>query len=360
METIRRYVFPIVWMAIFALIALALGKMAFFSGGEGIAQPGDEITPNVSFDEYAMVPAQRGDIASVLELAGTVRADEGEKIVAADAGEINKIWVEDGDRIEEGARVLQVRVAQEPEAPAPAAPELDENGQPLPAPEPEEQETKYRYYTLHAKDSGTVEDLGVTVGQQLSVGDQVGMLSPGTYSIVADLTPEQQLSLLDLEVKATAALPTAAEPIVCEGSSIDEKQGGGESPRPTGGEEGMGEIDPAAETPAAASAQLLCPVPDGTKIVPGLSVDVSVDLGSRTGVLTVPTTAVEGELADGAVYLLDPATGEPVRTEVVLGLRGDGIVEIAEGLEEGQEVLQFVPGVDNPEDGMYGEGMEVW
>ena len=33
-------------------------------------------------------------------------------------------------------------------------------------------------------------------GQQLAIGDTVATLSPGTYSIVADLTPEQQLRTL--------------------------------------------------------------------------------------------------------------------------------------------------------------------
>ncbi|QNN82663.1 hypothetical protein H3H54_01440 [Brachybacterium sp. Z12] len=38
---------------------------------------------------------------------------------------------------------------------------------------------------------------------------------PGTYSIVADLTPEQQLSLLDVELDATAKLPTTQDPVTC-------------------------------------------------------------------------------------------------------------------------------------------------
>ena len=84
------------------------------------------------------------------------------------------------------------------------------------------------------------------------------------------------------------------------------------------------------------------------KVVPGLEVAVSVALGSRSDVLTVPTTAVEGEASTGTVYVLDEETGEPAPAEVELGLRQDGRVEITDGLEEGQEILEFVPGVDAP------------
>ncbi|WP_010533052.1 efflux RND transporter periplasmic adaptor subunit [Brachybacterium squillarum] len=357
MNIIRRYVFPILWLAIFAVIALALGRMAFFSNSDAAAEEGDDgAVPVAEVEEYTTVAVTPGDITSVLELDGTVQADEGESILANHEGEINKIWVSEGDRIEEGARVLQVRVEQEPEA---AAAEVDENGEPVASEEDEEPE--YRYYTLEAKDSGTVEDLSVMEGQTLSVGDEVGSLSPGTYAIVADLTPEQQLSLLDVESEATAVLPTAEDPITCEDTTIDEQAGD------TGGSSSSaatGEVDP--ETGEAvggggtgsSSAQLRCPIPADVDIVPGLTVDVSIDLGSKTDVLTLPTTAVEGELNDGGVYVLDEETGEPVRQDVTLGLRGDGLVEITGGLDEGAQVLEYVPGVDSEEEEQYGE--EVW
>ena len=91
-------------------------------------------------------------------------------------------------------------------------------------------------------------------------------------------------------------------------------------------------------------------------MVPGLSVEVTVDLGTRTGVLTVPTTAVEGEGTAGTVYALDDATGETVPLEVVFGMRDDGRIEVTEGLEDGQEILEFAPGVDAVEDSMSVEG----
>ena len=373
MESVRRYVFPLVWMVIFAIIALALAKLAFFPAGAGTGEePGADVTPGVSYDEYALVPAQLGDISSVLELSATVEADAPEHVTADRAGEITEIWVKDGDRIEKGARILEVRVEQQPEPAAPAAPAVDENGQPVEAPAPQEQdeEPTYRYYTLEAEHTGYVRELAVEKWDDIAEDAQILDISPGTYSVVAPLTPEQQLDLMDAPVAATMTLPTSPDPITCEDSAIEEsapsEAGSGGS---GGGEVEGGGIDPMTGEPlevpgsgggsGTAQAELRCAVPADAKVVPGLAVDVHVDLGSATGVVTVPTTAVEGELADGAVYVLDEATGEPVRQEVTLGLRGDGIVEITGGLSEGDEILEFVPGVDNPEDGMMMEG-EVW
>lgn len=195
-------------------------------------------------------------------------------------------------------------------------------------------------------------------------GDVVATLSPGTYSIVTDLTPEQQLSLLDIDLEATATVPTTQDPVACSAPSVEEDEPGAGDEQPAAqapedpAEEAL-DIDGAPEETSGGGtslAQLTCPVPSDVKVVPGLGVEVSVALGSRSDVLTVPTTAVEGEASTGTVYVLDEGTGEPAPVEVELGLRQDGRVEITSGLEEGQEILEFVPGVDAPNQD---EGM-VW
>ena len=414
MAAVRRYVFPVIWMLLIGVIAVALAKMAFFPSGE--ADAGEEtITPGAEFDEYALVAAETGDISSTLELSGTVVADEGTPLEATASGEINKIWRHDGDRVTKGERVLQVRYPVEPEpsedpaeaedptadsddAAADEAPEGPEGtdgtegtddgaadagasdgaagapagGTSVPAPAaPASPEPEYRYVTLVASASGTLTDMEVQEQDELTEGAVVATLSPGTYSIHADLSPEQQLSLLDVELEASATLPTSQDPVTCSDPDIAEDRSGSDQPgsdpssdppadegaieapegdpAPDEGGGSAGDRDPGSGSdPALAS--LTCPIPRDVKIVAGLEVEVSVALGTRTDVLTVPTTAVEGEAGVGAVYVLDEATGEPAPVEVELGLREDGRVEIISGLEEGQEVLEFAPGVDAPEE----------
>ena len=362
METLRRYVFPIVWMMIFAVIALALAKMAFFPTGATVTEE-DPLTPTADFDQYATVVPETGDITSTLSLDAVVQPDAGTPVLAKHSGEITKIWVKNGDMVAKGDRILQVRVPQDPVAVEsasgdPAAPGPD--GEPLPAPAPDPAPAQeYLYLNITAPEAGRIAGLTLAEWQSTTAGQTVATLSPGTYSIVAGLSPEEQLQLLDLDIEATAELPTAAEPVPCTAPTITEDEKVEEPTAPQQPEDAgfdMPGIEPGGS--GISAAQLRCPVPEGIKIVPGLSVKVSVDLGSASGVMTVPTTAVEGNGTDGTVYVFDEATGEPTPVPVTLGLRGEGVVEIVEGLEEGQEILQFVPGVDNPEGAMVGG--EMW
>ncbi|GAB2537911.1 efflux RND transporter periplasmic adaptor subunit [Brachybacterium huguangmaarense] len=332
MESVRRYVFPVIWMVIIGLIAAALVKLAFFGGAPATA---DDESPTADVGAFRTVPVGRGDIASTLDLTATVSPDEGTSVRATDAGEITSLWVKNGDAVQAGDRILQVRVEKEAAA-APVDPAADPAAAAAPA------KPGYRYYTLTASGSGTIRDLAVLKGQQLAIGDTVATLSPGTYSIVADLTPEQQLRMLDVPVVATAQLPDSPDPVACQAPSIDEQD-----PSKDDEQAPSTTIDPMTGMPVSAdsaAARLRCPVPPGTRIVPGLTVTVTVDLGTATDVLTVPLTAVEGTGTAGNVYVLDDATGEPTPVPVTIGKRGPDTVEIS-GIDEGTEVLQYVPGV---------------
>ncbi|HEX7353186.1 efflux RND transporter periplasmic adaptor subunit [Brachybacterium sp.] len=354
MDTLRRYVFPVIWMLILGLIAVALAKMAFFpSGGDDQAQ--DPLAPSADFDQYALIAVEPSDLSSELVLPAMVQPDAGTALKATSTGEITRIWRGDGDQVDLGERVLQVRYPAEPEpSELPVIAEGEDGGEgeddmdgaaPIPAPQPAEIE--YRYVNLVATAAGTISGMEVAEWDDLTEGDEVAAISPGTYSIVADLTPEQQLSLLDMELDASAELPTTPDPVTCASPAITEDAEIEELDAPA-----APQVDPFTEETVASegaeisAAQLVCPVPAEARVVPGLSVEVTVDLGTRTGVLTVPTTAVEGEGTAGTVYTLDETTGEPVAVDVTLGMRGDGTVEVIEGLEQGQEILEFAPGVD--------------
>ncbi|MGP9581540.1 MULTISPECIES: hypothetical protein [unclassified Brachybacterium] len=362
MDALRRYVFPVIWMLILGLIALALVKMAFFPAGADAAGE-DPLTPGADFDQYAVVSVETADLSSELVLPAMVQPDAGSALKATTDGEINKIWLKNGDAVEKGQRILQVRYEVEPEiVDLPALPvgEDGEEGEiaaPQPAPQPAAA-TEYRYVNLVATASGVLSGMELAEWDALAKGDTVATISPGTYSIVADLTPEQQLSLLDVELNATAELPNTPDPVACTAPAITEDSEIEEPDAPPAPEVDpfTGEVISGGDAGVSA-AQLVCPVPAEARVVPGLSVEVTVDLGTRTGVLTVPTTAVEGEGTAGTVYALDEATGEPVAIEVVLGMRGDGAVEVTGGLEQGQEILEFAPGIDGADDSM---NVEMW
>lgn len=358
----RRYVFPVLWLLIAAAIAVALTKLAFFSDAPGGGTADDGAAPTANVDEWATVSAERGDIAAALELPTTVRADAGTPLSATHAGEVVEVWVKNGDAVSRGDRILQVRVPKDVAIPEPPPAPVAETDAPAAAPTaptvpaaPASPAVEYSYHNLTAPRGGTVRDLRAVTGQSLSLGDAVATITPGTYSITADLTPEQQLQLLDTRIKATATLASGGSPFTCKAASITE-----DDPEQAEDAPAVPAIDPMTGMPmetANSLAQLTCAVPAGTKVVPGLTGTISVDLGSAEGVITVPVTAVEGSLEDGAVYRPPTDGNEPERHPVTLGLRDTTTVEVRTGLTEGDEILRFAPGADNPEDPVLGNGV---
>jgi RND family efflux transporter MFP subunit len=82
---------------------------------------------------------------------------------------------------------------------------------------------------------------------------------------------------------------------------------------------------------------------DGLK--PGVSVSMSIPLGTAENVLTVPITAVFEEKGTKVVYVQKES--RPERREISIGLSDLSLVEIQSGLSEGEEILLAKP--DMPE-----------
>jgi HlyD family secretion protein len=77
-----------------------------------------------------------------------------------------------------------------------------------------------------------------------------------------------------------------------------------------------------------------------------MTVSVSVEVGRRERALVVPTEAVRDPT--GAPWVLAVAGGRVTRRPVKLGLRGDALVEVVEGLSEGEGVVAPVAGWVEP------------
>jgi multidrug efflux pump subunit AcrA (membrane-fusion protein) len=84
-------------------------------------------------------------------------------------------------------------------------------------------------------------------------------------------------------------------------------------------------------------------VPAEVTVFAGLTAEIVIAGGVAENVLTVPITAVEGTAGTGNVYfVLEDGTTE--LRPVTLGLNDGANVEVLEGLEEGDLILQFIPG----------------
>lgn len=91
---------------------------------------------------------------------------------------------------------------------------------------------------------------------------------------------------------------------------------------------------------------VLCLIEDDHAVTAGLPGLLGLTTGEREDVLALPNTAVAGEAGRGSVAKL--VNGEPVVTEVELGITDGVYVEIVSGLEEGDEVLPYGPGLRVP------------
>jgi HlyD family secretion protein len=90
--------------------------------------------------------------------------------------------------------------------------------------------------------------------------------------------------------------------------------------------------------PARGTVEVRLRVPDPPDFLrPDLTVSVNVEVGRRDEAVVVPADAVREASVEPWVLVIEG--GRTVRREVRLGLRGEALVEIAEGLAPGEEVV---------------------
>jgi multidrug efflux pump subunit AcrA (membrane-fusion protein) len=313
----RTWVFPILRIVVFAAIAAALVKIAFFPDPPADGAEGGPAIPTAEIVD-PQLPVSLGTIRNDVVLDGTVNADAAVAIPATLAGEVRKVSVQQGQWVDAGAEILQIRG-------------MAEDGSP-------------RWSTVKAPAAGVLSSFSMLVGQQVTVGDPVGRIAPPTFNVTASIPPAQQYRLTSQPTQAQVAITGGPAPFTCTGLTITTPLPGQDA----GGEGG----DPGAPA-TGGGATVRCAVPADVRVFPGLAAKVTIAGGVAENVLVVPTTAVEGGSGTGVVYVAGP-DGATEPRDVTLGL-SDGIqVEVTGGLEEGEMILQFVPGAPAGEGGMPG------
>ncbi len=294
----RRWVFPVIWMVIFAVIAAALVKIAFFA--DDTAESAPEQPTGAIVDPTFIVGL--GTVRNDVTLDGTVGADAAVPARAAISGEVRKVSATAGQWIEAGAELAQIRG-------------MNEDG-------------TNRWSILKAPISGTLTSFALLVGQQVGLGETLAQVAPATFNVTASLPPEQQYRLTTQPTEAVVTITGGPAPFTCTGLTISAAAAPG-----TG------------DDPGSPVATVRCAVPSDVRVFAGLAAKLTIAGGVAENVLVIPTTAVEGGSGTGIVYLSSPDGGEPEAREVTLGLSDGTMVEVVSGLEEGEEILQFLPGV---------------
>ena len=318
MSIARKWVFPIIWMVVFAVIAGALVKLAFFPD---VAQAESPEFPTGQIVE-PQVPAMLGTIRNDVVLDGTVNADAAIPVKATLAGEVTKVLVAPGQWMDPETKMLTIRSET-----------VNPDGVPV-----------VKTSTVKAGASGVLSSFPVLVGQVVSVGEEVGQVAPPTFNVTATLSPELQYRLLNKPTEAEVQVTGGPAPFVCTGLTIT-------TPLAGAGSGGDGESGGAG----GSTTTVRCAVPGDVTVFAGLTAKVTIAGGIAENVLTVPLTAVEGAAQTGVVYFVLP-DGTTEQRPVTLGLNDGVSVEVTEGLSEGELVLQFVPGAPAGDPNMPGPG----
>ena len=308
MNVARKWVFPILRLVIFAAIAVALVKVAFFADTNQDAASPAFPTGEITEPQYTVAI---GTVQNDVKLTGTVNADDAVPIKATLAGEVRKLLVTPGQHVDAGTPILTLRA----EVPNPDG------------------TVAAKTATVTSPSAGTLSALPALVGQMYAVGDAVGQVAPPTFNVSGSLPPEQLYRLLNQPTEAQVAIANGPAPFACTGLTISS---------PLAGAGATGAPGDAA-APASGSPTVRCVVPADVTVFAGLAAKLVIGGGTAENVLVVPTTAVEGTAGTGNVYAVLP-DGSNEKRPVTLGLNDGQNVQVLTGVAEGDVILQFVPG----------------
>ncbi|MHA7987157.1 biotin/lipoyl-containing protein [Rathayibacter sp. CAU 1779] len=300
----RRWVFPILRILIFAAIAAALVKLAFFSGAT--AGSDDLRATGVVSDPTSIV--RTGSISDDLTVKGTVFADAAVPVRATATGEITAVSIAVGQHVDSGAAVIVVKKADD-----------------------------QTHVTVVAPAVGTVSDLTALVGQQVGVGDVLAQVAPPTFNVTGSIAAADQYRLLSNPTTAQVVISGGPAPFTCTGLTVSAPLAGASSTPSTSGQG----TEPSSGT--ASGPTVRCSVPADVTVFAGLAAKLTIAAGKADHALIVPATAVEGiSGGEGTVYTRS-GSGDPTPHKVQLGIFDGTSVQIVSGLKKGDEILQYVP-----------------
>lgn len=322
----RKWIFPILRIVVFALIAAALVKLAFFadpSGSDGPAVPTGTITDPV----YVVTS---GTVRNEVKLTGTIESDPAKPVKAVAAGTVDELFVGQGASVTQGDQLYDIKV----ETPRDPIETTGPDGsiqitQPKPL---------VTFEKVLAPATGVLTSLTVIHGQSVAIGDTTGQVSPPSFSVVGSIQPAQQYRLTERPSEAAVAITGGPAPFTCTGLTIS----AGTSTNPGTGTDTSATAGTGTSSGAAGGPVVRCAVPAEVTVFAGLAADITISAGSAENVLVVPTTAVEGGAQTGKVYLVGPDGANEERA-VKLGLSDGTNVQVVEGLQEGDQILQFTP-----------------
>lgn len=307
------------WITLGVAAAVLLGGLGF--GGYTLysltATPPEEEALGLQIvPEGQPVEVRRADIESRVVLDAVIAAEPGVAVKTRTGGTVARVWLTDGQSVEQGAPILTLTVEG-------GAASGDDDAEPAPV-------TR----VVRAPASGTVSGLGdLAVGDPVEPGE-VAQITQNKFRAVATVPANDLYLFYDEPEEILLQIDRGPAPEECEflslGSPSNNASGeaGGAAADQTGGSEG--------------GLELACRVPDGMRVFSGMRGQLSIVTDKAKNALVVPMTAVRGTVNSGEVLVvLEDGTTE-VR-EVELGVSDGEEIEVRSGLSPGDLVMDPIP-----------------
>ncbi|ACZ31526.1 hypothetical protein Xcel_2511 [Xylanimonas cellulosilytica DSM 15894] len=324
MGVTRTYVFPALRIVIWAVIAAALVKIAF-TGAE--LQAADTLTPTGELTE-SVVDVGTGTVTNAVTVPATVIADAPVEVKATAAGLVRAVVTPDGPVAGEQV-VIEIRTETPRDPITRTDPETGEQTV-------TELRPRVTITEVKAPIDGTL-DVTVLEDQQVSVGETIGTVAPGSLSVQGQLSADQQYRLVGATGEAQVTIQGGPAPFTCTGLRI------GAAPQADGtAPEGGGQ---------SSTGTVTCAVPGEVTAFAGLGAEIEIVNGSATDAVVVPVSAVLGSAQKGKVWLVASEGAEPEEREIGLGLTDGRQIQVTEGLAAGDRILEFTPVPDGTEAG---------
>jgi len=293
----RRWVFPILMLVVCGAIAAALVKVAFFPDETSAA-----LEPSASITDPVVV-VERGEVVNALSLPGTIARDAAFPVRSETNGTVTAVHVADGRAVTAGQVLFTIR-----------------------------QDYPVRDIDVVAPEAGEISEIAVVKGQPTSVGSELATLTPARYHVLSTVQPVQLYRLIDAPTEALVTIPGGPAPFTCTGLDVDVAEDG--------------------------TTSVQCAVPGDQVVFPGLPANLEITVGTVADALVIPTTAVKGGSGSGVVWVDAGDGDEPEERTIALGVSDGTMIEVTEGLAEGDTIRQFVPGAAaEVEEICYDDGM---
>lgn len=283
----RRWIFPLLLVIVFGVCAAALVKIAFFPDrSEAVVSPEATITDPI-------VAVERGSVVNALSLSGNVARDEEFTVRGEINGTVLAVHVSDGASVAAGQKLFTIR-----------------------------QDDPKKDIDVLAPEAGDISDIALVKGQIASVGTETYTFTPARYHLLATVEPVQLYRLVNAPAEASVTITGGPAPFTCTGVRV--------------------------QVSAEGTASVRCAIPTDQVVFAGLPATMDLALGQVDDALVVPVTAVQGGAGSGNVWVDAGDGSEPEERAVTLGVNDGVMVEVVEGLAEGDSIRQFVPGFVAP------------